>query len=180
MLELKKTASTPMFVPDYTAASLVDVDFHALKKLGVRYIAFDADSTLVKYRGRRMSWQTKVHLLEKKHLFKGYCIASNRITNDLQPLAASIEADIVPSNLLVRKPKQRYFQRVIDHFGAKHPNEIAMIGDKLIADMWGGNRAGFVTVWVERLGRDGLHDRAFRVRTWERMMMNKYLGADPE
>lgn len=174
MRELSASASVPKFVPDFTATSVGDVDFKALKKRGVRYIALDADSTLVRYRGIKLNSDTKKHLLKQRKHIEAWCIASNRITNTLAPLSDSLDAPVIPSSAFVRKPKQRYFQRVIDFFSAE-PHEIAMVGDKLVADIWGANRAGMVTVWVEHFGKDGLHDRALRVRAWEKFLMRTYV-----
>jgi HAD superfamily phosphatase (TIGR01668 family) len=176
MLELKKSVSMPKFVPDYTATSLLDVDFKQLKKDGIRFVALDADSTLVNYRGTVIDAKTRRYVLEQKKHIENWCIASNRITNDLSPLAESIQVQIIPSSLIVRKPQKRYFRRIAEYFGAEDVSQIVMIGDKLIADVWGANRFGCTTVWVEHLGKDSLHDRAFRVRQWEHMMMRKYLS----
>ncbi len=173
MRELKSVQSAPNFVPDYMATSVADVDFKTLKKRGVRFIALDADSTLVRYRGVKLNADTKKHLLKQKKYIEAWCIASNRITNTLAPLSDNLNAPVIPSSAFVRKPKQRYFKRVIDFFSAE-PHEIAMVGDKLVADVWGANRAGMVTVWVEHFGKDGLHDRALRVRSWEKLLMRKY------
>lgn len=157
------------------AGSLADVDFEELKRIGVKYIAFDADSTLVQFRGKQLSDETKALLKSKRHLFENWCIASNRITNDLLPLAESMDAQVVRATILVRKPKELFFKWVMAHFGTENPAEVAMIGDKLIADMFGAKRAGFVTVWVEKIGPDIIWDRAFQVRRWERKLMQKYL-----
>ncbi len=144
-----------------------------LKEHGVRYIAFDADSTLVPFRGKVISSQTKRLLQTKRSLFDAWCIASNRITNDLLPLGESIDAQVLRATLIKRKPQRRYFDRVLRHFGAK-PYEVAMVGDKLIADMWGAKRAGMVTVWVEKIGKDSIWDRFFGVRRWEKRLMKSY------
>ena len=176
MLELKKSDNTPRFVPDYTATSLLDVDFKLLKQRGVRFVALDADSTLVNYRGTVIDGRTRKYLLEQRKYIENWCIASNRITNDLAPLGESISVQVIPSSLIVRKPQKRYFRRIAEYFGADDASQIAMIGDKLIADIWGANRYGCTTVWVEHLGRDSFHDRAFRVRQWEHMMMRKHLS----
>jgi HAD superfamily phosphatase (TIGR01668 family) len=173
MRELTSGESTPDFVPDFMATSVADVDFKALKKRGVRFVALDADSTLVRYRGVKLNVDTRKHLLQQKKYIEAWCIASNRITNTLSPLSSSLDAHVIPSTFFVRKPKQRYFQRVIDFFSAE-PHEIAMVGDKLLADVWGANRAGMVSVWVEHFGKDGLHDRALGVRSWEKLLMRKY------
>ncbi len=173
MRRITRKPNTPHFVPDYMASSIEDIDFKLLAKSGIKYIAFDADSTLVHYRGKTLSEKTKRYLQEQKPLFKKWCIASNRLTNDLWPLAESIGVELVQSTLTNRKPKRRYFDQVLRHLGSK-PRQTAMIGDKIIADMWGAKRAGFKTVWVEHLGRDSLPDRLVRLRRWEKRMLNKY------
>lgn len=164
----------PNFVPDYLASSLHDVDFELLEKRGIKYIAFDADSTLVPFRGRILDKPIEQLLSNKRRSFDGWCIASNRITNDLFPLGESMNAQVIRATLFTRKPSKRFFYRVIKHFGA-NPKEIAMIGDKLIADMYGANRMGLTTVWVETIGRDNPIDRLLRVRYWEKRLMRKYL-----
>ncbi len=174
MRELKREANTPKFVPDYMAKSIEDIDFKKLAKIGVKYIAFDADSTLVPYRGIELSAQTKRFLRVQKKLFKEWCIASNRITNDLGGLSMGISAPIVKATITNRKPRRQYFKRVLKNLGAQ-PEQTAMIGDKLIADMWGAKRAGFVTVWVEHLGQDNWLDRFRRLRQMERRLLKKFI-----
>jgi HAD superfamily phosphatase (TIGR01668 family) len=174
MKQLERERNTPRFVPDYMAKSLLDVDFDELKKRGVKFVAFDADATLVHYRGKALTPQTKMFLQQNRNKFTDWCIASNRITNDLLPLAKSMDAHVIRASWFTRKPSRRFFDWVIKHFGAK-PHEIAMIGDKLIADMYGAKKAGLTTVWVERIGKDSKHDTALRVRSFEKYLMRHYV-----
>jgi HAD superfamily phosphatase (TIGR01668 family) len=173
MIHIKREPRTPRFVPDYMAKSIADIDFNLLAEQGIRYVAFDADSTLVPWRGVEIAPSTRKFLREKQKLFKGWCIASNRITNDLEPLAESIGAGIVQASWTVRKPQRRYFKWVTKYFKAK-PSEIVMIGDKLLADIFGAKRAGFTTVWVEHLGTDSPIDQMVRLRQIERRLLKKY------
>lgn len=167
--------NTPNFVPDFMAPSVFEVDFKLLKDRGIKFIAFDADSTLVHFRGTELSEETKRHIKQQRHLFDGWCVASNRLSNDLGALAESIDAGVVRANLYHRKPKKAYFKRIIEHFQAE-PQEIAIIGDKLIADVLGGNRSGFTTVWVENIGPDSPWDWVLRVRAWEKRLMKQHVG----
>lgn len=164
----------PAFVPDYMATSIADIDFDQLHNAGVRYIALDADNTLVPFFGVRMDPKSKRLLSRELKKFDGACIASNRLTDNLKELAADIGLEIVWAGIFIRKPKRRYFKRVLRHFRAK-PHEVAMVGDKLRADIWGGNRVGLVTVWVQQLGRDYLLDRLLRVRWFEQKVLNRYM-----
>lgn len=174
MRKLERDISTPQFVPDYMATSLLSVNFKELKKIGVKHVAFDADSTLVHFRGRVLPEESKKFLQQQRSLFDSWVIASNRITNDLLPLAESMDAQVIRASLLIRKPQRRFFNQVIRHFGS-HPHEIAMIGDKLVADVWGAKRAGLVAVWVEKIGPDSPWDRIVRLRHWEKRLLRKFI-----
>lgn len=174
MRKFIRDISTPQYVPDYMANSLLGIDFKELKKNGVKHIAFDADSTLVHFRGRVLPEETKEFLQKQRKLFESWVIASNRITNDLLPLAESMDAQVIRATLTNRKPQRRFFDQVIRHFGAK-PQEIAMVGDKLMADIWGAKRAGMVTVWVEKIGPDSPWDSVIQLRRWEKWWLRKFL-----
>lgn len=179
MRALVKKDTTPRFVPDYMATSLMEVDFALLKKRGVKYVAFDADSTLVPTRGRLLDAKTEGFLKKQRPLFKEWCIASNRITNDLLPLAKSMDAHVIQATLITRKPQRRFFDWVLANFGTTKPSEVAMIGDKLIADMYGAKRAGMITVWVEKIGRDNPWDILLQVRRWEKQLMKAHIKNEP-
>lgn len=174
---MERQVNTSLFVPDYMARSLLTVDFKLLKEKGIRYVAFDADSTLVPFRGTVLSDETKEFLMRQRPLFDKWCIASNRLQNDLVQLAESMDAQVIRATLLNRKPQLRFFKQVIDFFDAP-PEQIAMIGDKLFADIWGAKRAGMTTVWVEKVGPDSPWDRLFRTREREWRVLKKYAEHD--
>lgn len=173
MIALERGHKTPLYVPDYLATAITDIDFERLAREGVKYVAFDADSTLVNYRGVEIAPLTLKYLMEQRQLFEKWCIASNRITNDLQALANSIDAGVIQADWRIRKPDIRFFQRVFTYFDAE-PQEVVMIGDKLLADIYGAKRAGCRTVWVEHLGRDSLYDRLIHLRRWEKRLLKRY------
>ncbi len=174
MKRIERDKNTPSYVPDYVALSITDIHFDYLKSQGIKYVAFDVDNTLVPYFGIELSDATKKHLMIEMSKFKAWCIASNRITPNLSPMALSFGAGIVPAKLFRRKPSRRYYRRVLKHLHAK-PEEVVMIGDKLIADVWGARRMGMHTVWVERIGKDMVIERLFRTRWIEFFLMRKYL-----
>lgn len=173
MKALHRDVNTPYFVPDFMAKSILDIDFNLLAKSGVEYIAFDVDSTLVPFRGVEIDKKTRDYLLANKRRFKKWCIATNRITNDLDGLSESLGLEVIQAGLLVRKPSKKFFARVVKFFGAE-PSKIAMVGDKLRADIYGGKRAGMVTVWVEHLGKDNVFDRLIGLRRIERKFLREY------
>ncbi len=173
MIQVKRKKATPRYVPDYIAKSLLDVNFEELKSRGIKFVAFDADSTLVPFQGIKLTSETREFLKQKRKLFKKWCIASNRVPDNLRPLAKGIDAEVIRATFFVRKPHRKYFSKVLNHLDAQ-PHEVAMIGDKLFADMFGAKRSGFITVWVERLGTDPL-DRLIYLRRVERRLLKNYV-----
>lgn len=174
MRVLRRNKRTSSFVPDFMARSLREVDFRQLQQNGIKYIAFDADSTLVNFRGRVIDPQTRQFLLKQRPLFRDWCIATNRFTHDLQPLGKSINAPVIQASIIMRKPHRNFFNHVIKHFDCQ-PGEIAMIGDKLLADIWGAKRIGMKTVWVEKIGHDSPWDWLLRTRYFEKRILGRYI-----
>lgn len=169
----------PVYIPDYYADSIAGIDFIALKGLGIECIAFDVDSTLVPF--SLLPFKKKVirpeameALLNARRHFKSWIIASNRPTNDLQDLAKSIDAKVVRASLIRRKPRRKYFECVIEKAGVP-AHKIAMVGDKLLADVYGAKRMGMLTVWIKRIGRDNPFDMLFQSRRFEKWLIKKYM-----
>jgi HAD superfamily phosphatase (TIGR01668 family) len=167
MKKLKQPKSNGFLMkirPNYTAKSITDINFSLLNKQGVRYLAIDVDSTLVVYGSVEMNSKTLHFLKEikKKQQIKQIVLATNRQRRNLSLLAHKLDASIIHARGLRRKPRRLFFQDVIDHLRAE-PQTIAMIGDKLFTDVLGGNRAGMVTILVERHGPDLWLERPLRL-----------------
>lgn len=167
-------------MPDYTASSILDVDFKALRELGVKHILVDLDLTLRKKMTRQIEPQVINYLIKnfKQHNFASISIASNNIL-DLKrygsPLSAHIFQPYWLGLRLVRKPNRLFFQRITKIL-ATNPSACVMIGDKLRADVFGGNRAGMYTVLVNPKGKDYLYDRILFTRFRERRSLAELLA----
>jgi putative hydrolase of the HAD superfamily len=48
-----------------------------------------------------------------------------------------------------RKPDERIFRLALDHFGVP-PEQVAMVGDSLEADILGANQMGLYSIWITR------------------------------
>jgi uncharacterized protein len=80
-------------------------------------------------------------------------IATNRPrSRDLKTLKEDVGASGVvhPSGVLA-KPFAVYYRRALKTHGLQ-PNEVAMVGDRYLQDILGGNGAGLWTILVRRLG----------------------------
>jgi HAD superfamily phosphatase (TIGR01668 family) len=168
----------PLFVPDFAAENILDVDFKALQKLGVQHLLIDLDLTLRKKMTRKLEPAIIVFLTDtmKKYGFKSLNIASNNML-DLSGYSNSISAKVFQPFwhhfVLIRKPHIRFYQRILETLQAK-PAECVMIGDKLRGDVFGGNQAGMYTVQVKPQGRDYWYDLVLLTRLRERRALSRY------
>ena len=155
------------FEPDYFAPTIEDIDFALLKKRGVKYLVLDVDHTLVPYQAMTLDAKTQVYLntVQRKYGIERIYLASNS-GRDLTAIATSINARSIPSTLFRRKPHKVFFMKVLATIGCE-PHQTAMVGDKLILDVWGANRVGMITILVDPIGPDMLLDRILLRRFWK-------------
>lgn len=169
----------PFFIPDFTANNILDVDFKALKKLGVKHLLIDLDLTLRQKMSRKLEPAIVAFLTDtmKIYDFKTLSIASNNMLNlrgYSTPIKATIFQPFWHRWLLVRKPNRLFFERITTRLKAR-PAECVMIGDKLHGDVYGGNKAGMYTVQVKPKGHDYWYDRILFTRMRERRRLGRYL-----
>ncbi|HET7301917.1 MAG TPA: HAD hydrolase-like protein [Candidatus Saccharimonadales bacterium] len=167
--------AAPRHLPDFTAQSVTTIDFAYLQKLGVKHVLFDLDLTLRTSKAQELESAIVTYLAEQKKAgaFETLSLATNSLGN-VTPFAKTLGARLyqpfVERKRLIKKPSLAFFERIRSDLGAQS-NEIAMIGDKVRADVAGGNGAGFFTILVEPLGKDLLHDRLLLVRFREKRLL---------
>ncbi len=171
----QKGELSPM-LPDFSAPSILDVDFTKLKQIGVNHVLIDLDQTLRRIGSRKLENDvlTKLRNLQLSGTFKSINIVTNNYWPKRFATALGIAAftpyweGIRP----IRKPNQKFFNRVLNALDSQ-PNESVMIGDKVRADIMGANNAGLLTILVSPRGRDYLFDRILLSRLRERHSLTR-------
>jgi HAD superfamily phosphatase (TIGR01668 family) len=138
------------FQPDYIASSVGDIDFAVLAAGGIKAVFIDLDGTVVSSGSFEVDQQLTNHL--KIQPLKIY-IATNRSKDrDLQNLRESLHASgvIYPGGVFA-KPLPRYYSRAVAAYGLT-ARQVAMVGNRFVQDIFGGNWAGLTTVLVRNLG----------------------------
>lgn len=154
----KKTSRWQRFDPDYIAKSVLDVDFEYLAKQGIKAGLIDLDGTVVQ-RGKFI-----VSLQLSKQLHKqplDLYIATNRPkSRDLKDLREQLNAKGVIHPIgLYGKPFARYYSQAASEHGLL-PNQVVMIGDRYIQDIYGANSAGLKTVLICKIDKPkGIADK---------------------
>ncbi|MDQ5886398.1 MAG: putative phosphatase [Patescibacteria group bacterium] len=168
----------PLFVPDFTAEHVLDIDFKKLHALGIRHILVDLDLTLRKKMSRKLEPKVNKFLIDnfKKYNFESISIASNNILNLERysvPLQAYLFQPFWRGIRLIRKPNSAFYERILNELRAD-PKTCVMIGDKLHADVFGGNRAGMLTILVKPNGSDYWFDKILLTRIREHRTIESF------
>lgn len=134
------------FIPDVYAQSVYSINYKKLKKAGIKCLCFDLDNTLAPYSEDVPTSEVKelFHMLSND--FK-LIIISNTGKKRLTPFKEILNVDVAYSSM---KPLKRKFKKIMKLFDYK-PEEIAIIGDQLITDILGGNRVGWMTIFVNNM-----------------------------
>lgn len=157
------------FIPTYHVQSVQDIDITKLKKNNIKAIIFDADSTIVE-QGHIVVSPEVLNFL--KEIPIPIYIATNRLSPRGEELATLIQAKaVMHASVTTRKPQRRYFSKLESLVGLPLSSTV-MVGDRLYNDIYGGNRAGMKTIFVDALGRDHIYMRWTGIRKLELMLLN--------
>ena len=136
--------------PDQIAERLECIDQQALLEQGIRALIIDVDNTLTPWRAYEIAAPRLEWIQQAKEHF-AICLLSNTISGDrLNRLGQRLDVPTVGRFIIGRKPFAGGFQAALRHTHTS-PEQTAMIGDQLLADILGGNRQGMYTILVEPL-----------------------------
>lgn len=132
------------FYPDIYQKSIYTINYEKLKENGIKCLLFDLDNTCIPY-------VDKVPTKKLKDLFnklteQGFkvIIFSNSPKERLKPFKRELNVDCCPK---AGKPKKAKFIKVLKTYNYDI-SEVAIIGDQLMTDIYGGNRVGIMTILV--------------------------------
>ncbi len=147
-----------IFVPDIYAQSIYTINYKKLKKRGIKCLLFDLNNTLASYDADYPDDKLKELVYELGKNFK-VIIVSNSSKNRIRPFKEVLNIDSAFSS---KKPMSKKFKKIMDSYNFKD-TEIAMIGDELITDVWGGNKMNFTTILVNGISEnEPFHTRFLR------------------
>jgi hypothetical protein len=151
MLKCDGSSEGKNFCPEYIANTVADIDFTYLYKSGVKALLIDLDGTVVN-RSKYKVPKSITKALEMQPL--EVYIATNRPeSRDLKNLKKLLHArGVVYPRGIWGKPSKRYFLRALSILNLR-PDQVAMIGDRYIQDVYGSKKAGLHSILVRKLDR---------------------------
>jgi HAD superfamily phosphatase (TIGR01668 family) len=136
--------------PDLRFATVEQIDLPTLASRGITGVLADLDGTLVGDHQHEVAGSVSAWVDGLRAAGIGVCIVSNSGPARVAPVAALLD---VPYVAHAAKPLRRGIDaglRVL----ARPANDVALVGDQLFTDVWGGRRSRLLTILVEPRSAD--------------------------
>jgi HAD superfamily phosphatase (TIGR01668 family) len=135
---------------DLRLSHVAEIDLETLSEKGIRGFLFDLDNTLmIPHTGvlddTVKNWLDTVHAKG----FQCFVVSNNKDAQYVEEAAVVLG---FPGVAHAAKPSRRYFQQALDEMNLT-PEQVAVVGDRPLTDIWGGQRLGAMTILVEPLNK---------------------------
>lgn len=136
-------------IPDYVFDSIYDITPALLESRGVRGVLIDLDGTMASHKAALPPEQLApfIHGLQQEGL--RVLVFSNNREARVGRFCRALGVDFI---CRAGKPFAAGFRRAASQLGLPL-KQIAVVGDQIFTDVFGGNRAGALTCYVETLDR---------------------------
>lgn len=156
--------------PDIYLENVKEINIELLKKHEIKGLILDIDNTLIDY-DKNILEGTKEWCSNLKKQGIKMCILSN--TNKVNKVKKVADALELEYEYFAHKPSKKGFNKAKKILQLEEKN-IAVVGDQIFTDVWGGNRSNMKTILTKPIDkRDILITRL--KRPFEKIFINKYV-----
>ena len=135
------------FYPDIYQKSIYTINYNKLLERGIRCLLFDLDNTCIPYVDKKPTKELKELFNNSQDIGFKVIIFSNSGKKRLEPFKKELNIDCSPNS---KKPFKGKFLKVLQMYNYTL-SEVAIIGDQLVTDIYGGNKVGITTILVNPL-----------------------------
>lgn len=147
-------------IPKFYYKTIYEIDLDQLWDMGIRGVIVDLDNTLVAHNDPQVTPGLVNWIATVKQKGFGLVIVSNNNDNRVKKFGTIVDLLFVSA---ANKPLKSGFFKAVSHMGLKL-GQVAVVGDQIFTDIWGGNRCGMVTILVDPIWeKEGLLIRLKRI-----------------
>ncbi len=132
------------FFPRLSVEDVSSIDLGKLQSLGIRGLIVDLDNTLVAWSAYEVPSEISEWVKRAKDFGFSICIVSNALEGRVAYFSRLFA---IPGISRAQKPRRGAFRAALEALGLRK-EEVAVIGDQVFTDVWGGNRLGLYTILV--------------------------------
>ena len=166
------------FSPASSVERVEQVDLSAIKQAGKSLVLLDADNTLLPWRGDDFPPEVRQWIENGKSLGLSFCILSNtRHPERLERLSKDIDVPYIRAKF---KPSRQMYNMALEKYSVA-PEGAVMVGDQLLTDILGANRAGIDAVWIKPIAKREFIGTRLISRNLERLvgwLLHSYFQPD--
>ena len=156
------------FKPTKYYENIYKINYKELKKLGIKCLVFDLDNTLGLIKDKSCPKES-IDLLKKLKKDFIVVVCTNNTTKRLAPYLEELDVEgyplsFKPTTLGLRKIKNKY---------NLEKEEMCVIGDQFLTDVFYGKRFKVMTIFVDKLGKNDLKVTMLN-RFIENIIIKKY------
>ena len=132
---------------DYEAKTVFEINYDKLKEDGIKVIAFDLDSTVMKSKSGEFSREILSMFENLKKDFQLLIISNNNNPEYIAKAAGQIDFPLIAP---AKKPTTGISKAFLKEHGIT-PKEIVMVGDRTLTDILLGKLLGCTTILVDSI-----------------------------
>lgn len=134
-----------MLRPTYLIdGDITDINLDQLSADGIKGLIFDLDSTLVAPHSGVLTNEVETWLQAARNRFKVAVVSNNKKQRYMDQVKTILNMPFIGH---AAKPSRQGFMRAL-HMLELKAEEVAVVGDRPLTDVWGGHRAGMKTILV--------------------------------
>lgn len=138
-----------IFIPKMYQKNIFIINYNKLKQAGIKLLIFDLDNTLGSIDETVINEDTSNFLTNLATNFQ-IVIASNSKKKRVSKFCSGLN---IPFYTFSLKPTKKSFIKIKNDYNLDY-NKMAIIGDQILTDIFGGNRLGIYTILVDPLDID--------------------------
>ena len=154
-----------IFKPGKYYKSIFDINYNLLKNENIKVIIFDLDNTIITY-DETCPREDVVNLFQKVNNDFKIFIASNNVKEKVRRIGKSLN---VHGFYSVIKPSIKIKKLLLKKLDVKM-EEVVIIGDQIVTDIFMGNRLHMKTILVDPLG-----ERDLKITAFNRFLENRLM-----
>lgn len=133
------------FQPTWHAHAIYDLTPEILREHGIKAILTDLDNTLIAWNNPHGTNQLRQWLQQMKAANMPVMVVSN---NSYQRVGTALADFALPYVAYSLKPLPFGIKKALHRLQVA-PNEVALVGDQLLTDIWAGHISGIRTILVD-------------------------------
>ena len=158
-----------IFYPDIYAKNIFEIDYEKLKSKGIKCLVFDLDNTLAPVKSSIVDEKVKKLFATLKRQKFTVILMSNSLKKRVEVFKKDLK---VPCFSFSLKPLKKNYKKLIKEYGFDM-SEVACIGDQIMTDVWGANKMGFTSIFLDKMQEEDFKWTKLN-RVFERMILKHF------